>query len=406
VLAALTRTDRRWVVAGLVAAVLVTAGFASPWGRMLDLDVYRMGGSALLHGRGLYDVQEPTADLYFTYPVFAAMLFAPVAALPLVVAKVLLMLASLAGLFVIVQLTVRQVTGETRLAWSVPLSVLGVVVHPVWETLTFGQINLILVALVLIDVLVLGKSRGVLVGIATGIKLVPGIFILYYLVTGQRRAALNAMLTTIATVAVGFLVQPRQAWSFWTNYALDPDRTGGIAYVTNQSFLGASARLLRDPHPPRALALGLGAVVVMVALWTARRLHRTDEFTAICVVAVAGLLFSPISWSHHWVWVVPCLGTLVVWARTAGGGWRWWVFGIATAIVVSGPMQFTPKERLRELSDTLPQQFVANIYALLAVLYLGWAAIRAVRSSVPARPGKSWKVPVPMGTGGFQDLSD
>jgi alpha-1,2-mannosyltransferase len=394
VLPALTRTDRRWVAAGLVAAVLVTAGFASPWGRMLDLDVYRMGGSALLHGRGLYDVQEPTADLYFTYPVFGAMLFAPVAALPLVMAKVLLMLASLAGLFVIVHLTVRHVTGDdrprgqsvhSRLAWSVPLSVLGIVVHPVWETLTFGQINLILVALVLIDVLVLGKSRGVLVGIATGIKLVPGIFILYYLATGQRRAALNATLTTIATVAVGFLVQPRQAWAFWTDYALDPDRTGGIAYVTNQSLLGVSARLFRDPHPPRALALGLGALAVVVALWAARRLYRTDEFTAICVVAVAGLLFSPVSWSHHWVWVIPCLGTLVVWARTASGGWRWWAFGIATAIVVTGPMQFTPKERLRELSDTLPQQFVANIYALLAVVYLGWATVRAVRSAVPAR---------------------
>jgi alpha-1,2-mannosyltransferase len=388
VLERLTRTERRWVVAGVVAVFLAIVGFVGvgPWhgARMLDLDVYRMGGSALLHGRPIYDQVEPTAVLYFTYPIFAAMLFAPFAALPLVAAKVLMLLLSLAGLFVIVRITVQHVAGRAPLSWTIPLSILGVAVHPVFETLTFAQVNLVLVALVLIDLLMLGRSRGVLVGLATGVKLVPGIFILYFLVTGQRRAALTATLTTLGTAVLGFLVQPGQAWAFWTNYALNPDRTGGVSYVTNQSFLGVSSRLLRDPHPPRALALSLGAVAVVLALWAARRLYRTDEFTAICGVAVAGLLFSPISWSHHWVWAIPCLGTVIVWARSAGGGWRWWLFGIVAAIVASGPMQFMPKEQLRELHHTHPQQLVANIFCLLGVVYLGWVGLRAARISTPA----------------------
>jgi alpha-1,2-mannosyltransferase len=84
---------------------------------------------------------------------------------------------------------------------------------------------------------------------------------------------------------------------------------------------------------------------------------------------VASLLASPISWSHHWVWAIPCLGTLAF--RT-----RWWVFGLITAVVAVGPMQFMPKEQLRELHHTHPQQLVANIYALLAVAYLIYAWVR------------------------------
>jgi alpha-1,2-mannosyltransferase len=379
----LTGTDRRWAVAGIVAALVAVVAFNAPGPNMLDLQVYRVGGRAVLDGADLYTVTHPGTGLLFTYPVFAALLFVPFTLLPWIVARVLLTLASLAALFLIVHLTVRQVRGTSSLAWSVPLSVAAIAAHPVWETFTFGQVNLILAALVLIDVLALrsqNRWRGLLVGIAAGIKLVPGIFIVWFLLTGQRRAALVSFLTTVGTVAVGFAVQPGPAWDFWTHHAFNPERTGGIAYVTNQSILGASARLLRDPHPPRALTLALSAVIVVVALWLARRLFLSgDIFMSITVTALGSLLASPVSWSHHWVWAIPVLGTLVLWAARHGS-WRWWVVGIVTAIVVTGPMQFMPKEDLRELHHTLPQQVVANIYFLLALAYLGWAAVRVLNA--------------------------
>jgi alpha-1,2-mannosyltransferase len=396
--ARLTPGDRWWAIAGLVALAVALVAYQAPWGpRMIDLEVYRIGARALLAGTDLYTVAEPEADLPFTYPVFAAVVFLPLALLPELGARVLLVLLSLAALFLIVHLTVRYVgraTGRlagSGLAWSVPLAVAGIAVHPVWETLNFGQVNLILAALVFVDTLTRwpGRWRGVLVGIATGIKLVPGVFILYFLVTGQRRAALAAALTTLGTIVVGFAVQPRPAWDFWTDHALNPERTGGIAYVTNQSFLGVSARLLRDPHPPRALTVVLGGLVLVAALALARRLYRTEQvLLSICVVAVASLLASPVSWSHHWVWAIPVLGTLVVWAaRTEPAGrWRWWVFGVVAAIVVTAPLQFTPKEDLRELDHTLGQQVVANSYFLLAIAYLAWAAVRARGGGVTTPP--------------------
>ncbi len=382
--------DGWWLVCGAIAAALIIAAFAAPWGsRMIDLEVYRVGASALLEGKDLYTVSEPASGLVFTYPVFAAVVFTPFAVVSTPVAQIAILTLSLVALWSIVHLTVlavRSAVGAARgsaLAWSVPLSVMAVAAHPVLETLLFGQINLILTALVLADVLPRdrGRSRGVLVGIAAGVKLVPGIFIIYFLVTGQRRAAVTALLTSLGTVAVGFLVQPRASWAYWTSHAMDPDRMGGIAYVTNQSILGMSARLLRDPHPPRAVTLTLGAIVVASVLVLARRLaQRGDLFTAVCVVATASLLASPIAWSHHWVWFIPCVGTLVVWALHEGRWWRWAVVGVATAILVIGPMQFMPKTGLRELDHTLPQEVVANIFGLVAVLYLGWVTLRAIRA--------------------------
>jgi alpha-1,2-mannosyltransferase len=399
----LTRTDRRWGIFGLVAAVGALVAFAGPWGPdMVDLEVYRVGGDALLSGIDIYAVLEPSAQLPFTYPVFAAALFVPLALLPGLAARALVVLLSLAALFVVVHLTVRLVAaatgrpGGSLLRISVPLAVAAIGLHPVWETLTFGQVNLVLTALVLLDVLAVvpARGRGVLVGIATGIKLVPGIFILYFLATGQRRAALTSALTTLATMAIGFVLQPGPAWDFWTRHAVTPARTGEIAYVTNQSLAGVAARLLRDPDPPRGLVIGLAATVIVTGLGLARAWYRRgDVLTAASVVGVASLLASPVSWSHHWIWAIPALGTLAAWALRRQAAWRWWVFGLATAIVATGPMQFVPKDELRELAHTLPQQIVANVYAGLAVAYLVWVTVRLRPTGVRTPPASPASAP-------------
>jgi alpha-1,2-mannosyltransferase len=255
--------------------------------------------------------------------------------------------------------------------------VITVSAHPVLDTLMFGQVNLILMAMVLVDVLVVvaGRGRGVLTGVATGIKLTPGLFIVYYLVTGQRRAAATATLTSAATVALGFAVRPHSAWAFWTRYVLDPTRPGNVTYAGNQSMLAITARLTRQASPSHALVWGLVAVIVVAALLIARSAHRAgDELTAVSAVAAAALLASPISWSHHWVWFIPAVAVVAAWAYRAGGGWRWWVLGLATLVVWSGPMRFTPKNELRELADNFPQQLLANSFGLLAAAFLAWAA--------------------------------
>jgi alpha-1,2-mannosyltransferase len=370
----------RLIVVGVaVGFAAVLAVLLAPWGaKMIDLDVYRAAARALVGGADPYSVSGPDG-LPFTYPIFATLVFVPFALVPTMVARVAITLISFVALVVICHVSLRQVL--TRSGWrlamvSLPVALIAVSAHPVLDTLLFGQVNLALVAMVLIDVLlVTGRGRGVLVGLATGIKLTPGLFLVYYLVTGQRRAAANAAVTAGLTVLAGLALRPEAAWLFWTRYALDPARTGNVTYAGNQSILATTARLMREVHPPSALTWGLSGAVVVAALVIGRQLHRRgEELAAVSAVAAAALLASPISWTHHWVWFIPASVAVGAWIRRAGGGWRWLPLAIAVAVLWTGPMRFMPKNDLRELHQTLAQQLVTNSFSLLAVAFLAWAA--------------------------------
>lgn len=365
-----------YTVAAFTAVLVV---FLQPWApQMIDLDVYRTGASAVLHGTDPYRVAGP-AGLPFTYPIFAAMVFVPFALLPELAARSVLTVASFAALIVICHVSVRQLvprfSHRQAALVSLPAAVLAVFAHPMLDTLSFGQINLILAAMVLADVfLITGPGRGVLVGLAAGIKLTPGLFLIYYLVTGQRRAARTAAIAAAATVLAGFAVQPRAAWAYWSRYLWDPGRAGGVTYAENQSILAVTARLLRTPQAPSWLTLTLSAVVVVAAAAIARRANQVgDELTAVSVIAAAALLASPISWTHHWVWFLPATAAVAAWCHRAGGRWRWWLLAAAVCVFWTAPMRFMPKNDLRELAQTPAQQLVTNSFALLALVFLAWA---------------------------------
>jgi alpha-1,2-mannosyltransferase len=389
-------SDRRlWVIAIAVAVgfAAVLAVLLAPWGaKMIDLDVYRAAARAVIGGSDPYSVSGPDR-LPFTYPIFATLVFVPFALVPTVVARTVITLVSFAALVLICHLSLGQVlsrSGRRLAALSLPVALIAVSSHPVLDTLLFGQVNLILVAMVLADILLIkGRGRGVLVGLAAGIKLTPGLFLVYYLVTRQWRAALNAAVTAALTVLAGFAIRPEAAWDFWTRYALDPARTGNVTYAGNQSILAITARLMREAHPPSALTWGLTAVVAATALVVAAGLHRYGrELAAVSVVAAAALLASPISWTHHWVWFIPAVTVVAAWVYRAGGGWRWWPLGLAVAVLWSGPMRFMPLNDLRELAQTRPQQLVTNSFGLLAVVFLAWAAYVLRREVLGARRGQ------------------
>jgi alpha-1,2-mannosyltransferase len=382
---------RPWVPRALTEAGLCLVGIAllGPWGpRMLDLDVYRSGAHALLTGVDVYATKESTTGLPFTYPIFAAMVFAPLAVMPTMLARPLMLGVSLAALVLISAVTLRRGLGWDRArtrTWCGPVAIASVIMHPVLDTLLFGQVNLVLVAMILADLfLVRRRYSGILIGLAAGIKLTPGLFIVYLLVTGQRRQARNGVVAFVGTVLLGLLAQPAQALSYWTTHIFDPGRTGNVLYTGNQSVLATTARLLREPQPPTLLAYGFAAAVVVAALVVARALHRRDDtLMAVCVIAVATLLASPISWTHHWVWCVPCLGLVVAWAGRAAAraprrGWLIGGFVVGIGVVVAaGITRFVPTNGLRELDHNLVQQAVANSCAFLALALLVWAAFRA-----------------------------
>jgi alpha-1,2-mannosyltransferase len=212
------------------------------------------------------------------------------------------------------------------------VSAIALLTWPVAYTLHLGEVNLILAALVGADVLRRhdgGWWQGIGTGLAAWIKLTPLIFAVYLAVTGRVRAAVTAAGVFAATVAAGFAWLPARSRTFWLGGLFyNQTRIGNPANPSDQSLAGALARLVGTGDPPQgwwlAAAPVTGLAGLAVAAWAHRRGHRLAG--AVCC-AITGLLISPLSWTHHWVWAIP----LLVWLTAAAWRRRSVVCGLAAA---------------------------------------------------------------------------
>jgi alpha-1,2-mannosyltransferase len=363
--------------------VLVIAAFVAGalCGGLTDLFVYRYGGRAVLDGLPVYESRDPVTGLRFTYPPFAAVAMLPLAVLPAWLAAALWTGGSVGALAAVVVL-VRRSLGRPAPGWLVALAL-----EPVWQNLSFGQVNLLLMLAVLVDV-VRPERRwsGVLVGIAAGLKLTPLLFVVLLVLVGRRAAAGRAALAFAGTVAVGFVAMPRAAATYWADGLVDASRVGPPGLAHNQSAYGALTRVF-DGTPPTplwltfAVPVALAVLLVGVGWW-----RHGDRVQGACLGAQAMLICSPISWSHHWVWAVPV--ALALWERHR------WAVAAWTAVFVARPIVWPSYGQNREFGWSPPDQLVGNAYLLAALALSIWAAAtlnRRVRSS--ACPATASDVP-------------
>ena len=312
----------RWVVALAtvaftmsVAATFVTLVEATSGKRlpMIDLQIYRWSGLLAVHSGDLYGGYFPHRHLPFTYPPISALTFAVMAAIPMSVLMWLITVASISCLTATLWLTWGNLGYQRSARAAATLAAASVTLWlaPVLQTLWLGQINLILMFVIVADLSLADTARfkGVGVGLAAGFKLVPLIFIPYLLLTRRFRAMSVSLATFALTIAISQVLLPRQSQQFWFDgLFLNSSRSGKIAYVGNQSLHGTLARLMsgQSAEQPYWLVISvvIGVAGLLLAAWTARRGH---EMIGILTCGLTGLLISPISWSHHWVWVAPAL---------------------------------------------------------------------------------------------------
>jgi alpha-1,2-mannosyltransferase len=275
---------------------------------MLDLQVYRNGGLAWLRGIPLYvGFPGPLGgpNLPFTYPPVAAVLFSGFAVIPFWLSRTLVTLAGFLALSATTVVAAGRL--DQRLKWTLgpAAAVLALSLEPVGSTLGYGQVNLLLMALVVVDCLAVTRFRGVLVGLAAAIKLTPLVFVGYFLVRRDRRSAITAAASFVGFALVGLLLAPTDTVEFWFHAMINPERITTLSIMTNESL---RAELYRLPAlaSVQSLLWAVLAVLVLALAWRAAGRARNDVL-ALVAIAVAGLLISPISWSHHWVWVVPAL---------------------------------------------------------------------------------------------------
>jgi alpha-1,2-mannosyltransferase len=373
------------VPAAIVTLALSGALWAAWRGGFKDLLVYQYAGQWLLDGRPVYDLRDPVNDLPFTYPPFGAVLAVPLSWLSADLAAAAWTGASMAALAGVVVL-VRRSLGQETPAWLVLAVGAGALaLEPVWQTLTFGQVNLILMLVVLVDLLHPERRwSGVLVGVACGVKLTPLVFVVLLVLVGRRTTAGRALLTFAATVAVGFVAMPHAATTYWTDGLLDADRVGPPSLAHNQSVYGALTRLL-DGTPPTWLWLAVaGPIAVAVALVGAAWWRRGERALGTCLAAVAMLLASPVSWSHHWVWALPI--ALVLWERSRLGAVAW------TAVFVARPILWPPWGNRVEYRWGLLDHVIGNSYLIAALCLVAWASAELARQKTSGKSSAAMSI--------------
>ncbi|WP_317936667.1 glycosyltransferase family 87 protein [Streptomyces cellostaticus] len=309
------RTDRGRALLVLTLAAAVTAFTATvPLLRdFFDLRVYYGTVHTWVHHGGrIYDYHVPGTAYGFTYPPFAALAMLPLAGMGRHTAIAASLLVNLAALAVVLRILAgpgRQRHGWYR--WSLALCGLALF-EPLRDTFSFGQVNLVLLALVLGDswLLATGRGRwaGAGIGLAAAVKLTPALFIGLLLLAGRRRSAGVATAVALAATGLAAWADPGASRFYWTEALWDTGRVGRLDYVSNQSLQGVLARL---GEPGRALwAVAALLVLCVWAARTRRALTAGDRAAAFALTGATACLISPITWVHHLVWLLPSFAVL------------------------------------------------------------------------------------------------
>jgi len=389
----------RWLLNGaVVLAVLQTLRLAD----MHDVAVYRAGGQAVLHGGAVYGFTQH--GLGFTYPPSAALAMASLAALPLALMWCALTLASAGALAVIGRLSLpgqwaAARNGDRAAAWRIGTVLL---VAPVAQALRLGQIDGLLVAFVMLDLLVV--RRGVLVGLATAIKLTPGLFIVYLLMQRRYREAMTASGVVAASVGGGAVLLPASSRTYWLHDLLAGTGVGPMDGPGNQSLRGQAVRLFGS-YPGTIGWLGLALATLGAGLFLARAAARRDQAVlAVATVGITACLISPLSWNHHWIWVVPALAALwnTPWYRRASL-YRW--LRVVAFILVgwsAAPWNWQSRPAVHYVGTGLvPLALITTAWATVAAARHhaattqqaeagATAHVSAWRSRYPQRTGREW----------------
>jgi alpha-1,2-mannosyltransferase len=359
-------------VALLILPYIIQYGKLVPWQpSTIDLQVYMYAVKDMLAGKDIFGTTTPFWRLYFIYPPIAAILMTPLAIGPYTFWQVIW-----TGGLVWAQQSVLKRCGAPR-GWKLGLLGIAVLlaVEPIRTTLGYGQVNTILMALVVADLLPDRPEQrrripqGILIGLAAAIKLTPALFVIFMFLIGKRRAAITAIISFAVFTGIATILLFRETVVFFGGLSGGDTRTASPLYTGNQSLLGVFFRLGDSSRTTTVLGLAVAGVLAVLGCLIAAYWWRNNEKVfAVAIVGLTTCLASPLSWTHHYVWILP-LGMAVLspgvprWARYVGGLWVVWVCACL-------PLAVLPYAGGRERQFDFLQQLVANLGPILGVILL------------------------------------
>ncbi|MCC6176511.1 MAG: DUF2029 domain-containing protein [Chloroflexi bacterium] len=340
----------------------------------------------------LFDMPAPKeGPAYSFHPPTTLVFFIPLALLSYQQAFVVWGLASLACLWLIVDLTARALGRPLRALAGLALALGLVAVWPLRENFVEGQLNVAVAAGIVGCWYARRIERPVLAGVALAIaialKPLVGLFVLWALWRREWRLLTGASVALGAVTVVGAMLAGVDGVRDYLTAAYPMHAALWPGYKDNASPQGFFTRLFgpsdwkpRPPYPIRGLSTGLTltswAVAVGLLFWrigrrppSPDRLNR--EFAAL---GATMLLVTPIIWPHYYVVLAAPVAVFVasLWRRRAWG----WLALLSLAIGVL----------LIPRGDLLPRGLGnAQLPALLAMYAVGLAVLGRAGEIIPGK---------------------
>ncbi|PJE14876.1 MAG: mannosyltransferase [Mycobacterium sp.] len=364
-----------------IAARFAWTYLAPNGANFVDLHVYVGGAAALDHPGTLYSYvyadQTPDFPLPFTYPPFAAVALYPMHFVPFGVLAFLWHVAIVAALYGVVRISQRLIGTAADRRAAMLWTAVSIWIEPLRSNFDYGQINVFLVLAVLYAVYTTRWwLSGLLVGLAAAVKLTPAVAGIYLLGARRWSAALFSLAVFLFSIGVSLFVVGDQARYYFTDLLGDAHRVGPIATSFNQSWRGAISRILGYDAGYGPLVLAALVITAVVAVLAWRALNPSDALGRLLVVELFGLLLSPISWTHHWVWLVPLMIWLIqgplgqrLGAKILGWGWL-----LLTIIGVPWLLSFA-QPSIWVISRPWYLAWAGLIYVVASLATLSWIAL-------------------------------
>jgi alpha-1,2-mannosyltransferase len=394
--AGLPRTAVEWLPALVVSFILlplvIVNGHMWPYDpNTVDLSVYRLAVQDMVNGRDIYLTSTPVDHLKFIYPPIAAVLMTPLLLGPFVVWQIIWTVIGTGALLSVL----RRIRVPRGLAVGLIAAALVLAMEPIRTTMGYGQVNTMLMALVVADLLPDDPDRprriprGALIGLAAAIKLTPLLFVVFAVVILKRRVAVMATVSFAFFTGIAWILLPKESMEYWRSLGKGEVNTAGPVYVGNQSITGALTRWFAEDRKTVIVALVVGfAIAILATLVAAWWWRRGEKVFAVGLVGLATCLASPLSWTHHHVWAVILLvavtmsSTLPRWAVWMGRAWAIW-------IALSLPLAVLPYGGHKELAYTFGQKLVGNLGPTLGSALIVALCVHALVSMRRAKSAAS-----------------
>ena len=246
---------------------------------LFDFRIFRDAGAAAIHGESPWSVRG------FFYPPFAALVFAPLAAVPFWLGAVpFTILAAAALVAALYILGTRDWRCYAVLLASYPAAISV-------STGTLSGVMLLLVA-------VSWRYRdrrwlpGLALGTALALKLFLWPFIVWLIVTRRARQAITSVFCGALLTAAGWAVIGPGQLPTYRNAAADADVLARASYSPYALFDAVGL----SPAGARLCVAIVGATVLAACVAV-----RKDDIRAFNLALAAALALSPVVWIHYFV---------------------------------------------------------------------------------------------------------